>query len=354
MAPGHRPDSAGNGLRSILRIHFDAAFEAAGRLETGGEALHDLRVALRHLRVWLDAIDSELSGKGWRKAGRRARKLMRWTGRGRDDQALADWIRLFAESAPPRERVGTARLIEALDTSGSAVSRDRTLKKLRRVGAGLAFAWREAPTYSVPGSFEEAVARFSRAAAATLAQALERAAAGAEPGAVHEARIAGKRLRYLLEPIARIDGEASEIVSVLRSLQDLTGELHDLNTLVRRLPKLGGRVCGRWAESVLRRSGRFGLDAGALANHRFHDPFLGALFVSQRGTGRIRTLTGRFMREWEAGRRAAFFAKIETLLARWSLPARSQRAGDAVKNAEIPFFPPEGSPFPFDERTGSA
>ncbi len=47
----------------------------------------------------------------------------------------------------------------------------------------------------------------------------------------HAARIAGKRLRYLLEPLRDEARAASPLVEDLKSLQDGLGELHDASTL---------------------------------------------------------------------------------------------------------------------------
>src|SRR5262249_22935930 len=55
--PVHLADPAPKAVRAIVRTHLDAAVEAAGRLSRSAdpEALHDVRVAIRRLRVVLKA-----------------------------------------------------------------------------------------------------------------------------------------------------------------------------------------------------------------------------------------------------------------------------------------------------------
>lgn len=51
----------------------------------------------------------------------------------------------------------------------------------------------------------------------------------------HQARIAGKRLRYLLEPFAESLEGGAMLIERLESLQDLLGDLHDAQMLIREI-----------------------------------------------------------------------------------------------------------------------
>src|SRR5262249_26999087 len=57
----------------------------------------------------------------------------------------------------------------------------------------------------------------------------------------HRARIAGKRVRYAIEPFGEL-GQAEDLVDTLKRLQDVLGELHDTHLLIHwvesRLEKL--------------------------------------------------------------------------------------------------------------------
>src|SRR5690606_9379409 len=79
--------------------------------------------------------------------------------------------------------------------------------------------------------------RFADVTAHAIGEALETVAGeltaieSLDQGArLHEARLAGKRLRYLIEPWREIDG-AREIIRQLKELQDALGELNDLENL---------------------------------------------------------------------------------------------------------------------------
>jgi CYTH domain-containing protein len=84
------------------------------------------------------------------------------------------------------------------------------------------------------------VTRTAEAAADLAAPALDEmearlAAIGedVEEATVHEARIAGKRVRYLLEPFARTTPGGQALLKRLRRFQDELGDLHDLDVLLR-------------------------------------------------------------------------------------------------------------------------
>jgi CYTH domain-containing protein len=53
-----------------------------------------------------------------------------------------------------------------------------------------------------------------------------------DPAVAHRARIEGKRLRYLVEPFAGDVAPIEEVLSMLRTMQDDLGSLHDLDALM--------------------------------------------------------------------------------------------------------------------------
>jgi CYTH domain-containing protein len=75
--------------------------------------------------------------------------------------------------------------------------------------------------------FAQALAPRVRAATEELRKHLRRISSIDESREEHEARIAAKRLRYLLEPIMKVVPGVVEIVDRLKSLQDVLGDLHD-------------------------------------------------------------------------------------------------------------------------------
>ena len=66
----------------------------------------------------------------------------------------------------------------------------------------------------------------------------------------HRARIAAKRLRYILEPAEASAAEARKAVRALKSLQDLLGELHDAHVLGRELAAEVERAARRRARDL--------------------------------------------------------------------------------------------------------
>jgi CYTH domain-containing protein len=78
-----------------------------------------------------------------------------------------------------------------------------------------------------PPAFADALAPRVRDAAQSLREHLERVQTIADDIDAHEARISAKRLRYLLEPVAKAVPGATEIIERLKSLQDTLGDLHD-------------------------------------------------------------------------------------------------------------------------------
>jgi CYTH domain-containing protein len=59
---------------------------------------------------------------------------------------------------------------------------------------------------------------------------------------VHRARIAGKRLRYLLEPIEALVPEGKECIAQLKALQDLLGDHHDTHVWLLALAEAAPRA----------------------------------------------------------------------------------------------------------------
>ncbi|HET6762659.1 MAG TPA: CHAD domain-containing protein [Longimicrobiaceae bacterium] len=122
------------------------------------------------------------------------------------------------------------RAIEGRDTEAEAGAGDasagfrRVRRALQRQLATMTVAVEEdAGAATLASLLADRVDRASSALARHLARACEET----DPEAVHRARLAVKRLRYLLEPFAaELDG-APELIARLRALQETTGSLHD-------------------------------------------------------------------------------------------------------------------------------
>jgi DNA-binding transcriptional ArsR family regulator len=120
--------------------------------------------------------------------------------------------------------------------------------------------------------------------------------------ALHDMRIAAKRLRYVLELTAPVFGEGAESAAKhAKKLQDLLGEIHDCDVTIPRVERHIDRLRLEDA-AVLReaagpRAGDLDPEAAREAPHRLRYRGLEALSAYMRA--RRDVLYARFVREWE-------------------------------------------------------
>jgi CHAD domain-containing protein/CYTH domain-containing protein len=224
---------ADRGARLVLRGLLDRARAARKRLGRAedAEALHDFRVALRRLRSWERAYRSYL-GKTVPKRLRTAlRGLARATSAGRDAEVQLAWLRQAGGEVVGAERASgvawlTGRLEERRDHAYGAMA------EVGRAFDALERTWRARLRRRGPAAAE----RFGPVAAGLVEQRMEELrqrladVRGADDAPqIHAARIRGKRLRYLLEPLEPYGESVTALLERLRRLQDLLGELHDLH-----------------------------------------------------------------------------------------------------------------------------
>jgi hypothetical protein len=120
--------------------------------------------------------------------------------------------------------------------------------------------------------------------------------------ALHDMRIAAKRLRYVLELTAPVFGEHAEQASKrAKKLQDLLGEIHDCDETVPRVERHIARL--RLEDAAVLREGAgpraadLDPEAAREAPHRLRYHGLEALVAYLRA--RREVLYSRFLREWE-------------------------------------------------------
>lgn len=246
LTPELLAQPAARAARLMARRRLDIALAAFARLgDDDPEALHDLRVALRRLRSWLRAYRSALDDTVTRRTRRAFAKLARATNQARDTEVALAWLRSLAD-LPPDLLPAHERLLAALqadqrrtaDAAGKFVAR-----RLPAAGQRLS---RQLAHYYVRRSVDDAselamhalTGRLLREHRRRLAAALRRAHATGDVAEAHRARIEGKHLRYLLEPLDA-DRRVRHAVARLRTLQDRLGEHHDAQLLAERLRKAG-------------------------------------------------------------------------------------------------------------------
>jgi CHAD domain-containing protein len=227
------------GLLAETRVHAD-------RLAGGSDAdaLHDFRVSVRRLRSTLRAWRDRLGESIRDKDLRRLRRVARATSEARNAEVLGAWIGEIAGSLPPAHRPAAgwlaarlARTVQGSDLAGSVerfhAAADALSRRLER----------ESPPAST-GTFSTVLAGRIREQAASVEASLSRVETADDVLLAHRARIQGKRLRYLLEPLGGTAGiEVGRAVRRLKRLQDLLGDLNDANLAAAAVK--GARLDGR-------------------------------------------------------------------------------------------------------------
>lgn len=236
------------GACAVALAYLDDATAAALRLGDGSdrEALHAFRVAIRRLRVTVRAYPG-IHERVPKKQRRRLRKLARATNAARDAEVQIEWFNEHsarfsaaqrAALAPFRARLRARRRAE-LAQAQQKLQRwfGKLERKLRRRLAALPS---DAGLHEAP---------FRTVAAATLMQyagkldtRLAEVTQSTDPDQLHATRIAAKRVRYLLEPLAPGLPEGAALVERLKGLQDLFGTLTDAHELDVALQDEGATV----------------------------------------------------------------------------------------------------------------
>jgi CHAD domain-containing protein len=301
------------------------------RLEAGGdgEALHDFRVALRRLRSVARALETHL-GKSFRKGHRRRlRDVARATAIARDAEVQAAWVSEERVRASARDLPGIDWLASWLEASKrDAYGRDLgdPAARFRRVARRLekALAAGDGPTRGAPvRTLGSALQDLLRSHAAALASTIDGVSGPFDVARAHAVRIAGKRLRYLLEPLrGNRRADSRPAVAVLKELQDLLGELHDAHVAGDKLAEALAEAAAervREAHAAVR-TGEGG--AGVLRLARRDPRTRGLLFLDRRAAERAVAAHGRLVREWIPGRRDVLLEEVARIAGALCAPPR--------------------------------
>lgn len=220
---------AGGAAKTYLLHLCKQADAACSRLSDAAdeEALHDFRVAIRRMRTWLRAYHLYLPiGKSLRK---RLRTMVRRTNVARDAEVAITGLQGFAHELTAAQRVGLNWLLVRLEEARQQAYADiltHIPQDWPPVARDLRHQLRQAGQDDVPAITQVAF-ELAASADAELAQKLTAIGGLQDMTPIHQARIAAKRLRYLLEPFRKDVHGIKEAVDRLSALQDAVGELHD-------------------------------------------------------------------------------------------------------------------------------
>src|SRR3954453_1478204 len=245
------------------------------------EALHDFRVGIRRLRSAIRAYRTELEGSVSGKMRRRLRDLARATNDGRDVEVQLAWLGKQSPLLGPDHIAGFYWLVGRLEDRKQK-THDRAVADVARRYEKVAGTLRRAlgilrielqiAQGQRPASFREVTGALAQRQVQRLRDDLGRIQGPGDAEQAHRSRISIKRLRYLLEPVARGNRRAGALIRRFKEAQDLLGEHHDMHVFSSGIAAFRAGVSASkfsGLEPGLTTLARLADDAGRAAFDRF-------------------------------------------------------------------------------------
>jgi len=323
------------GARVVALGLLSEADQAAKRLawDADDEVLHDFRVALRRVRSALRAFRPWLEDSVQPRYEKRLKRIARSTNEARDADVQLAWLRTKrAALESERQRVGFDLLMERFeartrggpDPARVADRYGRAAKKLQR---RLRKYERKVDAGGIAGTTLGGVlATLIGDQVQALGERMGAIRGPSDQEAVHRARIEGKRLRYLLEPLrGHRHADASEAIERLKRLQDVLGDLHDAHVLAGELRDALVDAAAERARQIHAALFSEGAGDAAVRDRLRANPRAGLLALARLVRERRDALHADLEREWRARGMDALSAEVRAIAA--SLEARAPPEG---------------------------
>ena len=234
IAPTALLDSKQRVIRVVARELLAKVREKSENLgiDEDRDAIHGFRVALRRLRSWIRAFNDELAATVSPKVQRRLKRIAGATRTSRDCEVHINGLDRFAKSQRGRYGKAAEWLLDDLRAQKAEADlelRETVNKRLERTASQLAHGLSHfivnLDEPADPMAF--ALATLIRDHAIAASNCLSKVASVGDRAEAHDARIAVKRLRYIVEPLGGTIDDADALVDDLSKLQDELGALHD-------------------------------------------------------------------------------------------------------------------------------
>ncbi|MFL5843677.1 MAG: CHAD domain-containing protein [Solirubrobacteraceae bacterium] len=204
---------------------------AAGNADAAGT--HDRRVAIRRLRTALEVFEPALPKRG-KSVRRELKGAFSALGPRRDADVAVELLRALEPHLAVDDRPGLESLLAAFAADGAAGG-DLDLDAAQRAREGAALLAERARARGGPPAVQALRASAARRMTAVTG-GLDALEDPRDVEALHDLRLAAKRLRYVLQAAAPALGPAARAgAKAAKELQTLLGDLHDCDVLVPRV-----------------------------------------------------------------------------------------------------------------------
>jgi CHAD domain-containing protein len=283
-----------------------------------GEALHDFRVSLRHLRSFLKSYENSI--KGAKKYRQHFSDILTLMNAGRDNEVHLAWLKARQEKADEVEREGIQYLLEQL-SSNESVKLEKVKKQFARVAKKLEKAFSKKPK-KTKATFARVTAQVLQDDSRDLQKLLAKIEKPEDDTALQDVHVAGEKLRYTLE---LLEGKAAKpLVKKLKELQDLTGTLHDLHLLE---PKVQSSLLAEmklWSKAF--RDGYKTLETTELSHLPQLQRSYGLAAVERMLEAEKTALFQVLQEEWTGKGKKDFFKDLNALIKQLAKPETATRS----------------------------